>query len=96
MRIALKILAAPFVVVLTVLWAFLVFVSCFAETILQCVSGLAALVALALFIMGQTTGGIVFAVIAFLISPVGIPAVAKWLIDKLDDLNDALKCFITT
>lgn len=96
MRIILKILAAPFVVVLTVSWAFLVFVSCFAETILQYVSGLAALVALALFIMGQTTGGIVFAVIAFLISPVGIPAVAKWLIDKLDDLNDALKCFITT
>ena len=96
MRIILKILAAPFVVVLTVSWAFLVFVSCFAETILQYVSGLAGLVALALFIMGQTTGGIVFAVIAFLISPVGIPAVAKWLIDKLDDLNDALKCFITT
>ena len=96
MRIVLKILAAPFVVALTVSWAFLVFLSCFAETVLQYVSGIAGLVALALFIMGQTTGGGVFAVIAFLISPVGIPAVAKWLIDKLDDLNDALKCFITS
>lgn len=96
MRIIFKILAAPFVVVLTVSWALLVFVFAWAETLLQYVSGLAGLVALVLFIMGQTTGGIVFAVIAFLISSVGLPAVASWLIDKLDDLNDALKDFITT
>ena len=96
MRIILKILAAPFVVALTVSWVLLVFVFCWAEMILQYVSGLAGLVALILFIIGQTTGGVVFLVIAFLISPVGLPAVAKWLIDKLNDLNDALKCFITT
>ena len=96
MRIILKILAAPFVVVLTISWAFLVFLFCWAETILQFISGIAGLVTLALFIMGQTTGGIVLAVVAFLISPVGLPLVAKWLIDKLDDLNDALKGFITT
>jgi len=96
MRIILKILAAPFVVVLTVSWALLIFVFCWAETLLQYVSGIAGLIALVLFIMGQTTGGIVFAVIAFLISPVGLPAIAKWLIDRLDDMNDALKNFITT
>jgi len=96
MRIIFKILAAPFVVVLTVLWAVLVFVFCWAETILHYVSGLAGLIAVVLFFMGQTTGGIVFGVIAFLISPVGLPAIAKWLIDKIDDLNDSLKYFIST
>ena len=96
MRIILKIIAAPFVVVLSVAWAFLIFVFCWLETILQYVSGIAGLIALVLFIMGQTTGGIVFAVIAFLISQVGLPVIAKWLIDKLDDINDALKNFITT
>jgi hypothetical protein len=96
MRIIFKILAAPFVVVLTVSWALMVFLFCWAEMILNYVSGLAGLIALVLFFTGQTTGGIVFAVIAFLISPVGIPAIAKWLIDLLDGLNDALKCFITT
>ena len=96
MRIILKILAAPFVVALTVSWAFLVFVFCWAEMLLGYVSGIAGLLAVILFIIGQTTGGIVFMVIAFLVSPVGIPAIAKRLIDKLDDLNDALKCFITT
>ena len=95
MRIILKILAAPFVVVLTVLWAVLVFLFCWAETILQIVSGLAGLLAIILFITGQTTGGIVFGVIAFLICPLGLPAIAKWLIDKIGDMNDALKDFIT-
>ena len=96
MRIILKILAAPFIAVLTILWAVLIFVFCFAETILQYASGLVGLIAIVLFFMGQTTGGIVFAIIAFLISPVGIPAIAKWLIDKLDDMNHALKSFMRT
>lgn len=96
MRTILKILAAPFVVVLTVSWALLVFLFCWAETLLGYASGLSGLIALVLFIMGQTVGGIVFAVIAFLISPVGLPTIASWLIDRLDDLNSALKGFITT
>lgn len=96
MRIILKILAAPFVVVLTISWAILAFLFCWAETILQFASGMAGLLALVLFITGQTTGGIVFGIIAFLISPVGLPAIVGWLIDRLDDLNDALKDFITT
>jgi len=96
MRIILKILAAPLVFVLTISWAFLVFVFCFAETILSFISGVAGLVALVFFIAGQPINGLVMAVIAFLISPVGIPFIAKWLIDRLDDLNDALKDFITT
>jgi len=94
MRIILKIIAAPFVVVLTISWVVLVFLFCWAEMILNFASGISMLLAIVLFIIGQTTGGIVFTVIAFLISPVGLPAIAKWLIDKLDDLNDALKEFI--
>lgn len=44
---------------------------------------------------GQTVGGIVFLVLAFLVSPYGIPAVAEWLVDKLHSLNYALRGFIT-
>jgi len=95
-RIILKILAAPFVAVLTIIWAFMVFVFCFAEKILSIISGIAGLLALVFFVTGHIPNGIVFIVIAFLISPVGIPIIAKWLIDKLGNLNDALKYFITT
>lgn len=41
-----------------------------------------ALLAVALFIGGQTLGGVVFLVLAFLVSPFGIPAVADWLMDR--------------
>jgi len=96
MRTIGKILAAPFVVVLTVSWAVMVFVFCWAQAVLNFASGLVALLAIILFVTGQTTGGIVFAVVAFLISPVGIPAIAEWLIDRLSDMNSALKNFIAT
>ena len=90
--IVLKILAAPFVVVLTVLAAVVSFLFCMA-TAVACV--VLTLLAVALFISGQTLGGIVFLVLAFLISPYGIPAIAEWLVDKLHNLNFALRGFIT-
>jgi len=96
MRTILKIFVAPFVVLLTIFWAAMVFVFSWAETILQFVSGIAMLLALVMFFGKQIPGGITFAAIGFLISPVGIPAIAEWLINKIDDLNGALKDFITT
>jgi hypothetical protein len=96
MRIILKILAAPFVVVLTILWAVLVFLFAWAKTIVEIASGLVMIIAIILFIGKETTGGIVFTIIAFLMSPIGIPRIAEWLIDKIGDLNEALKDFIAT
>jgi hypothetical protein len=84
------------VVALTVLWAALVFLFSVAEFILGYVSGIFALLGIVMLIAGQTSGGITFMVGAFLLSPVGIPAVADWLIDRAADINDALKGFITT
>ena len=96
MRIILKIIAAPFVVVLTIVCAMLTFLFCWAKVLTAIASGIIMLLAIILFFMGQITGGIVFAVIAFLCSPVGLPAIAEWLIDKLDDLKFSLKGFMTS
>ena len=76
--IVLKILAAPFVVALTLLVAIVL-----------------TLLALVLFIGGQTLGGVVFLVLAFLVSPFGIPAIADWLMDRLYSLKYSLQDFIT-
>ena len=53
------------------------------------------LLALVLFIGGQTLGGVVFLVLAFLVSPFGIPAIADWLMDRLYSLKYSLQSFIT-
>ena len=96
MRVLLKIFIAPFVVILTISWAVMVFLFCWTETILKFLSGIALLISVVMLIAGQTPGGIAFGVIAFLISPVGLPVIAKWLVEKLGDLNATLKCFITS
>ena len=93
--IVLKILAAPVVVALTLLAAVVSFLLCVAGAV--CVVGcvVLTLLALVLFIGGQTLGGVVFLVLAFLVSPFGIPAIADWLMDRLYSLKYSLQDFIT-
>ena len=96
MRILFKIIFAPFVVILTLLWAVLVFLFGIASELMKFACGIGILLSITLFLIGQTTGGIVFMTISFIISPVGLPLIAEWLIDRIDDLNFALKDFIMT
>jgi len=96
MRIILKIIVAPFVVVLTVLWAILAFLFSWAKLIVEIISGIVMIIAIIFFIDKQTTNAIILTIIAFLLSPVGIPAIAKWLVDKIGVLNESLKEFITS
>ncbi len=93
--IVLKILAVPVVVVLTILAAVVSFLACVAGAICVVASVVLMLLALMLFIGGQTVGGVVFLVLAFLVSPYGIPAIADWLVEQLHSLNYTLRDFIT-
>ena len=92
----LKILAAPFVLALTLAVAMLSFICCLSSWALSILAMIAAVCGLfACFIQHDTASGIQMLVVAFVVSPFGLPAVAEWLIGKLDDLNYSLKCFIT-
>ena len=96
MRIILKIVAAPFMLALTLIVAVL----SFSVSVASWVAGILSLVfavggLFELFIQSHTPWGITWLVMAFLLSPFGLPAVAEWLICKLDGLNYSLKCFIT-
>lgn len=96
MRFILKIIAAPFVVALTITVAVLTFLFCYAVAVLQVVSGIGVLISIIMLVTGEKLGGIVFLILSFLISPLGIPAIAEWLIDRLDDLNYSLRNYITS
>ena len=96
MRFVLKIFAAPFVLALSLTVGVLSFVFWLASWAFSILSLLFAVCALfSIFIEGDTAWGIQGLVIAFCVSPFGLPAVAEWLISKLDGLNYSLKCFIT-
>lgn len=94
--IILRIFAAPFVLALTLIVAILSFLHSLAAGVLSLLATIAAVCGVfACFIEHDTASGIHMLVIAFLVSPFGLPAAAEWLIDKLDDLKYALKCFVT-
>ncbi len=93
-KLIFKIIAAPLVLVLTIIAPLFTFLFCYAAAILGVISGIGVLLSIALFFAGTTQGCIVFLILSFLISPLGIPAIAEWLIDKLHDLNYSLRDFI--
>lgn len=64
-----------------------------AKMILSLICAVTAL--FAWFVGGDAFWGVRGLIIAFCVSPFGLPAVAEWLIGKLDGLNYSLKCFIT-
>ena len=93
MRLILKLIAAPFVVLLTVLVAVLFSLSSF---LLTAASVIMALLGVGLFFISCPVGGIIYLVIAFLLSPYGLQAVTGVVITGLDSLNLSLRQFITS
>ena len=93
--IVLKILAAPVMVALSLLAAMVTFLFCVAAAVCELGCIVLTLLSLILFVGGQTVGGIVFLVLAFLVSPFGVPAIADWLMDRLYSLKYSLQDFIT-
>ena len=96
MRVILKIIAAPFVAVLTIAVAVLWFLFCCAVGVMYVVSMILVLVGVVTLITHQTLNGCIILFIAFLASPFGLPAIAEWLIDRVNDLNYSLRDFITS
>ena len=91
LKLGLKILAAPVVLALALFtWVCfgLLYVSSF---IFGLVSTLVALLGIAVLVTYSPKNGIILLVIAFLVSPVGLPMAAAWLVSKVQDLRYAIQ-----
>ena len=92
MRVLIKILLFPITLILTILILFFDFVCLFSTAVLSILSFVVFMIALGtIFILKETSEGIRIIVLAYLISPYGIPMFAAWLIAKIEGLNDMLK-----
>lgn len=94
MRIVLKIMAAPIMCLLALavsVCSFLLLVTGFVCGLL-CV--LITIGGIVLLLTQQIAGGIAFLVLAYLVSPYGLPAFAAWLVGKLNALRYSLQYFI--
>ena len=96
MRLLFKLIAAPFVVLLTVLVAVLLFLLSLSSFLLTVASVIMALLGVGLFFISYPVGGVIYLGIAFLLSPYGLQAVTGVVITGLDSLNLSLRQFITS
>ena len=87
LKLGLKLLAAPVVLVLALFtWVCfgLLYVSSF---IFGLASTVVALLGIAVLVTYSPQNGIILLVIAFLFSPLGLPMAAAWLLGKVQDLR---------
>ena len=92
MRIILKILAAPFVLLLSLVLGVLTLLHTLTTGVLSILTLIAAACGLfACTIGGDPASGIRVLIVAALISPFGLPALSEWMILKLGDLKYALR-----
>lgn len=92
MRIFLKILATPFVLLLSLVLGVLTLLHTLTTGVLSILALIAAACGLfACTIGGDPASGIRVLIVAALISPFGLPALSEWLILKLGDLKYTLR-----
>lgn len=94
MRLILKIIAIPVIVILTVLvWVCSGLLYC-SSVIFGIVSSLIAVLGVAVLATYSIQNGVILLVIAVLVSPLGLPMMAAKLLAKCQDVNYAIKDFI--
>ena len=87
MRLILKILAVPLVVALTLfVWICTILLYC-TGMVLGLAAFVVALLGVAVLLTYSLQNGIILLVIAFLISPMGLPTAAAWLLGKVQGLR---------
>ena len=95
MKILLKIVAVPFVPALAILSLAMKFFAWLSVRIFTLISFIIGIGGVALLFKGDIAAGVGVIVIAVLVSPFGIPAIAEALAGLIDDANYSLKGFIT-
>ena len=94
MRLIFKLLAFPFVLVTGLLYLVCKFLVIASGAVLGILSGIVFLASLVLFFTAGVWAGLAWLVIAFLISPYGLPMAAALLVGMIGGANHALKDFV--
>ena len=95
MKLLFKVISLPFILALSIINPFLTFLFCISEKICTSVAFLLAGFGILMWITGSSLfHSAALVIMGFLISPFGLHGVMQWLIERMYDLNDALKDFV--
>ena len=91
LKLLLKILVAPVILALTLFVWICVGIVYVSGLVLGLISMMVALLGVAVLLICSLQNGIILLVMAFLISPYGLPMAAFWLLGKVQDLKFAIQ-----
>ena len=86
-----KILLTPIRILLTIAISIFKLLLSFSSTILAIIAFIVLMVSVFFFVDGEKTDGIYALVLAWIISPWGLPMIATWLLSRLIIFRDWLK-----
>lgn len=91
MKAILKVLTFPIVLILDLFtWICVGLISCSA-ILFKLASAILALLAVAVLVTYSVTNGLILLTFAFLVSPLGLPMIAVWLLGGLQKISGAIK-----
>ena len=85
-KTTLRIALTPAILIVRLLLGLTAFITSIASSILGLTVSLFALLSLGEFFIGYWQNGIAFLVLALLVSPIGLPAIANLLLNRLDHM----------
>ena len=86
MKTALRIALAPVMLAIRLMLGLVAFITSITSSVLGLSVSLFGLLSVIEFFIGYWQNGIAFLVLAFLVSPIGLPAIATLLLNLLDHL----------
>lgn len=89
-RLILRMLIAPIVLLLTAVTFLLALLLAISTRALAVISSLGVTLSLLLFVTGDYKNGGIFLLLAWLISPIGLPLIAEWLWRALDNVRGVM------
>ena len=94
LRVIIKIVFASVALTLAIILIPLGVLLAISTHVLTIISTIGVLLALLFFIMGDHHNGSIFLLLAFLISPYGLPMIAEWLWKRLADVRGIIWRFV--
>ncbi len=91
MKLIFKILTAPVVLTIDLFTLICIGMISFSGMLLRLVSGIIAILGVAVLATYSPKNGLILMTIAFLLSPMGIPMIAVWVLGRLQNISCILK-----
>ena len=91
MKLIFKILSSPIVLVIDLFTLVCIGLISFSAFFLRLASGIVGILGILVLVTYSVKNGLILLTIAFLVSPMGLPMIAVWVLERLQSISCILK-----